>query len=329
MPKRLRDQVIVITGASSGIGLATAKAAALGGAKVVLSARSAADLERAVDEIRRAGGDAIAVPADVTRFEDMQRLAQGTIDVYGRIDTWVNNAGVTVFSSFNDLSLDDARRIMDVNFFGQVHGAKAALPHLERTRGALVCVGSALSDRGMPLMGMYSASKHALKGWLDALRVELKKAGSAVRVSLVKPGSIDTPLYQHAKTQLGVAPRPIRPFYAPELAADAILRAATGNVREAFVGGAAKLLSIGERISPRLVDASLRLYAFRAHKTDRPESSSAPSNLYAPVSGDGGARGRSRHIHRRSLYQAIESHAILASLVAAGLLALAAHRLRR
>lgn len=317
MPKRLQDQVIVMTGASSGIGLATAITAAQRGAKVVLSARNEGDLDRAVDYIRDAGGDAIAEAADVTRPDDMQRLARRAIDVYGRIDAWVNNAGVAVYAPFLEMSMDDTRRVMEVNFFGQLNGARAALPYLEETGGTLVCVASALSDRGVPFMSIYSASKHAVVGWADTLRVELRKAGSPVRVSVIKPGSVNTPLYHNAKTRLGVHPRPIRPVYDPQLAADVILRAVTHNVREAFVGGAGKLLSVGERISPRLNDLALRMYMFRAHRTDWPKSADAPNNLYAPLQHDGGVRGIFLDdAHHRSAYQSVQPRLRLAMMIA-------------
>ena len=330
MPKRLKDQVIVITGASSGIGLVTATTAARAGAKVVLAARNERDLNATVEQIRRAGGDAIAVPADVTVFEDVEALARAAVSRYGRIDTWVNNAGISVYAPFVEVDLEDARRIMDVNFMGQVYGAKAALPHLERTGGALVCVGSALSDRGIPLQGIYCASKHALKGWLDSLRVELRKAGSRVRVTLIKPSSINTPLFNKAKTQLGVMPRPIDPIYEPELAARAILRAATGRERDAFVGGGGKFLSVAERISPRLLDVHQTMFGFDAQKSDWPKSADAPSNVYEPVVHDGGPRGDfGREAGHRSPYQAIEGRSIVASLAAGAALGLVASGMER
>ncbi len=329
MPKPIREQVIVITGASSGIGLATAMHAAQLGARVVLAARNRRDLEAAVSAIRRDGGEAIAVPTDVTSYEAVQALAERAVTTYGRIDTWVNNAAVSAYAPFRETSLEDVRRIMDVNFMGQVHGAKAALPYLERTRGALVCVGSTLSDRGVPLQGIYCASKHALKGWLDSLRVELRKAGSRVRVTLIKPSSINTPLFNKAKTQMGVMPQPIPPIYEPELAVEAILRAAQGNERDVFVGGAGKFLSVAERISPKLVDLQQRLQGFESQKTDWPKDRDAPSNLYEPLPHDGGVRGDfTERAHKRSAYQSLESHALLGSLLAGAALAFAADAAR-
>ena len=321
MPKPIHRQVMVITGATSGIGLGTALAAARQGAKVALCARNKHALRDVVRHIRRNGGAAIAVPADVTSYNDMKRVARRTVRAFGRIDTWVSNAGVTAYAPFRELSLDDAQRIMDVNFIGQLNSAKAALPQLERTRGALICLGSALSDRGMPLQSVYSASKHAIKGWLDALRLELRNEGSHVRVTLIKPSAINTPLYSNAKTQLGVTPRPLPPVYDPHLVVNAILRAATRNRRDSYVGGSGKLLSIGERISPRVVDAILQVYGFRAHLTRQRESARSPHNLYAPLEYDGNVRGEfSRESHDHSWYQSVASHPVLGLLAVSGVL---------
>ncbi|MGH7444579.1 MAG: SDR family oxidoreductase, partial [Longimicrobiales bacterium] len=325
MPKPINEQVIVITGASSGIGLATAQAAARRGARVVLAARNEPDLQRAVEEIRRDGGEALAVRTDVTNYVEVEALAQRAVETYGRIDTWVNNAAVSAYAAFREQPLEDMRRIMDVNFLGQVHGAKAALPQLERTRGALICIGSALSDRGVPLQGMYCASKHAIKGWLDSLRVELQHDGVDVRVTLVKPSSINTPLFNKAKTQLGVMPQPIPPVYEPELAAAAILRAAAGSERDVFVGGAGKFLSTAERVSPKLVDIHQRATGFKAQRTSWPKATGAANNLYEAVEYDGGVRGDFvRESHRRSAYQTADAHVVATSFAAACLLALGA-----
>lgn len=330
MPKHISEQVIVIAGASSGIGLATAQAAARAGAKVVLAARNATDLERAAEEIRREGGDAIAVPTDVRDFAQVETLARRAVEEWGRIDTWVSNAGVSLYATFKEASLEDFRQVVETNFFGQVHGAKAALPYLEETKGALVCVGSTLSDRGVPLQGAYCASKHAIKGWLDALRVELWKEGSKVRVTLIQPSSINTPLFNKAKTQMGVMPMPIPPIYEPELGAEVILRAAQGNVRNAFVGGAGKALSVAERISPKLVDVQQLVQGFDAQKTDWPKGADAPNNLYSPVETDGGMWGDfSAQATTRSFYHEIAAHPQAAPLATAAVLVAGALLIRR
>src|SRR5215211_1913288 len=178
--KRIHEQVIVITGASSGIGLATAQMAARRGARVVLTSRDEVDLGKVVEQIRAEGGTATHVTADVANFEAMQRVALTAMREFGAIDTWVNNAGISIYGLIEDVGLMDARRLFETNYWGVVHGTLAALPHLKAKGGALINVGSALSDTGYPLQGHYTASKHAVKGFTDSLRLELERAGAGV-----------------------------------------------------------------------------------------------------------------------------------------------------
>jgi NAD(P)-dependent dehydrogenase (short-subunit alcohol dehydrogenase family) len=325
MPKPIAEQVMVLVGASSGMGLATAKEAARRGARVVVAARNAGDVEKAAEEIRREGGDAIGVPTDLTDYAQVERLARRAVEEYGRIDAWVTLPGTSVYGAFEELAMEDVRQVMEVIFFGQLNGARVAVPLLEETGGALICVGSALSKRGIPLQTAYCAAKHALKGWMDGYRVELMKRGSKVRLTLVLPSSINTPLFNKAKTLMGVMPMPIAPIYEPELAAEGILRAAEGHERDVFIGGAGKLLELTERISPKLLDLQQLKMGFEGQKTSWPKSADAPNNLYGPVEDDGGVRGDfTSQAKKRSYYQELAAHPIASPLGAAALLGLGA-----
>jgi NAD(P)-dependent dehydrogenase (short-subunit alcohol dehydrogenase family) len=296
--KPIREQVIVITGASSGIGLVTARHAAARGACVVLAARNAADLERAVTDIRQRGGRAEYVVADVADERQVEAIAEAAVRAFGRVDTWVNNAAVSMYGRIAQISTEDMRRQMDVNYWGQVYGSRAALPHLRRHGGALINVGSALSDRAIPLQGGYCAAKHALKAFTDALRMELEEEGAPISVTLVKPASIDTPFFEKARTYLGVEPQPVPPVYAPEVVADVILEAAERPVRELIAGGAGAKLSAA-RFAPALADKYMERWTFDSQSTGKPLAENRRDNLYAPLAHDGGERGRNWTGHTR------------------------------
>ena len=289
--KPISDQVMVITGASSGIGLVTAQHAARAGARVVLAARNEADLRQAVDDIRSAGGRAIYAVADVADPAQVASIATAALGEFGGFDTWVNNAAVSMYGVLMDLSVDEMRRQFDVNYWGQVHGCRAAVPHLRRNGGAIINVGSALCDRAIPLQGNYCAAKHALRGFTDTLRMELEAEGAPIAVTLVKPASIDTPFFEKARTRLDVEPQPVPPVYAPELVADAILRCAVHPTRDLVVGGAGKLMSAAN-VAPRLADRYMESRLFEAQQTDIPVRDGRPDNLFTPVEHDGGQRGR-------------------------------------
>ena len=252
--KPVSAQVIVITGASSGIGLATAKLAAERGAKVVLNARTREALGQAVDEIKYAGGEAVFVEADVSKAETFEKIAAVAIDRFGRIDSWVNNAGVGIWGMIDEVDEADMRQLFEINFWGVVHGSQTAIKYLRENGGAIINVGSLTSDRALPVQGIYSASKHAVKGFTDALRVELEHEGAPISVTLVKPASIGTPMPQHVKDLHQKEVKFPPPVYAPEEVAKTILHAAEYPVREAFVGGGARMVSILSGVAPRLLD---------------------------------------------------------------------------
>jgi short-subunit dehydrogenase len=240
--KPLKNQVLVITGASSGIGLTTARTAARRGARVVMAARNKADLDAVADEIRAAGGAVIAVEADVSDADAVDRLGEAALLEFGTIDTWVNNAGVSIYGKLDQVPLQDKRRLFDVNFWGVVHGCRTALRLMKDRGGVIVNIGSEVSDVAIPLQGIYSASKHAVKGYTDALRIELEHERIPISVTLVKPSAINTPYPEHARNYLdeGVPALP-PPRYKPEAVADAILRCAERPVRDVVVGGAGRL----------------------------------------------------------------------------------------
>ncbi len=284
--KPIAQQVVVVVGASSGIGRETALRFAKHGANVVVAARSEPGLASLVDEIRRAGGEATAITADVAEFAQVQAVADRAVQEYGRIDTWVQLASVAVWGTFEQTTPAEFKRIIDVNLTGQAYGAMAALPHLRREgRGALIHISSVEAKLPLPLQSAYSASKHGMVGFLDALRLELQHEGIPISVTNVMPSSINTPFFNKAGTKLGVLPRPLPPMYQPQLVADAILYAAEHPARDLIVGGAGKAGIMTRHLSPRLMDAFLRLTAFTLQRTDAPKSENAPHNLFYPVEG--------------------------------------------
>jgi short-subunit dehydrogenase len=298
--KKLRDQVIVITGASSGIGLTTAEMAAEAGARVVLSSRNEADLRKAVDRIRAAHGRATYFVADVSDAEAMEDLANHAINEFGGFDTWVNNAGLGLYGRTTDVPLADKRRLFEVNFWGVVYGCRAALRHMRTRGGALINVGSMVSDRASPLLGIYSASKHAVKGYTDALRMELEQERVPVAVTLVKPAAINTPFIEHAGNYMEAEPEFPPPVYAPEVVADAILRCAVRPTRDITVGGAGRVITAMGAVAPRLTDLYMETTMFGQQKKDEaPHSGSA---LYAAQRDDRRRGPTERMTLRRSAY---------------------------
>ena len=330
--KPINEQVVVILGASSGIGRETALRFAARGAKVVVAARSEPGLVSLLDEINRGGGEGAFAVCDVADSAQVEQVADTAVRTFGRIDTWVNVAAVSVYARFEDTSLEEFRRVLDVNFMGQVHGAKAALPHLRREgRGALITISSVESIVSFPLHSAYAASKHAVEGAFDALRRELIAEGVPISVTSVKPGTINTPFFNNARNKLDVKPQGAPPFYQPSIVADCVLYAAEHPVRDLYAGGAAKTMAVNQMLAPGMVDATLGRVGIPLQRTEEPTPWGSPGTLFAPRETDNRIQGDfSEKARGFSFYTWMETHprAVVASGMLAGAALLLARRMR-
>jgi short-subunit dehydrogenase len=329
--KPISQQVIVITGATSGIGLATARLAAEQGAKLVLAARGEDALRRLSDRIRTTGGEAVFAAVDVGQPEAATELAGLARETYGGFDTWVNNAGVSIYGRLEDVPVEDMRRLFDTNFWGVVYGSLEAVKHLNERGGALINVGSVISDRAVPLQGSYSASKAAVKGFTDSLRMELEHEGAPVSVTLVKPGPIDTPYLHHARNYMDAEPTHVPPVYSPESVGKAILHAAAHPMRDVFVGGAAKGMSYFGLRSPKLTDKAMEQIFFEGSKSDEPTHLREENNLDQSMGNLQERGGYDGHVMEMSVYTEATTHPArtAATLAGVGLAATALWRTAR
>lgn len=279
--KPLSQQVMVITGASSGIGLVTARSAARQGASLVLVSRDAAALDALVNEMRQQGCDAIAVSADVGSEADVMHVLQRVVEHFGQFDTWVNNAGVSMFGPIDQPTMDENRRLFDTNFWGVVHGALAARGHLRVHGGAVITVASMLSDVSIPLQGMYCASKHAVKGFINSLRMESERAGEPVSFTLIKPASVNSMLTEHARNYMPNKPDLPPPVFSPRLVANAILHAAVHPVRDIHVGEPAIAGASFAQLAPGISNVMIRAFTYDLQQKNEKENRSDNGNLYA------------------------------------------------
>lgn len=272
MPRPVNDQVVVIAGASSGIGRETALQFADAGARVVLAARNERALETLADDIRAEGGRALAVATDVRDPAQVERLAQRAIDHFGRIDTWVNNAAIGHYGTVETTPLPEMHAVFDTVYWGTVHGIKAALARMKATGGVIINVASVVADLPVPLQSSYVAAKHAVKGFTNSLRIELMHAHVPISLVLIKPPSVDTPFFENARSRMGVAAKPIPPVYDPSVVARTIVHSAEHPRREVAIGGIGKLLVSMHALSPKRFEEQQALAGFQAQLTDRPKA---------------------------------------------------------
>lgn len=319
--KPVHEQVIVITGASSGIGLATASMAAKRGARVVLAARDEKSLERGVRDIKSDGGEAFYVVADVTDREAIRNVVDRVISEYGGFDTWVNNAGAGLYGRIDEVPIEDARRLFETNFWGMVNGSLAALSHLKQKGGALINIGSIASDRALPLQGYYSASKEAVKGFTEAFRMELEKEAVPISVTLIKPSSIATRYTDHAMNYMEEEPRLPSPLYDPDVVARTILACAARPIRHITVGAGGRVFGTLGRLTPHLVDKVMETTLFSEQKDGSSARVNRQSNLYQPMPGSGYKRSETdRMLLKSSLFTRAMLHPFIsvASVAIAG-----------
>jgi NADP-dependent 3-hydroxy acid dehydrogenase YdfG len=312
MAKPVHEQVVVVCGASSGIGRETAKRFARAGAKVVAAARSDEGLDTLEQEVRAEGAEMFTVHADVTQYTDMERLASAATERYGRIDTWAHVAGASAFGYFTDLTPEEIARTVDVDLVGLAYGLKAAIaPLQENGGGTFIAVSSVAARRSLPLLNIYSAAKHGVDGLIDAVRLELRHQKIPVKLVQVMPATINTPFFDNARTELGVKPMGLPPFYPPQAVAETIVYAAARPMREVAVGGVGKAMILSQRLSPRLTDAAVGAMALRfpGQKTNEPKSPDDPNTLFDAARADNRVEGDFKHLTEPgSLFTWFDTH---------------------
>lgn len=286
-------EVVVVTGASAGVGRATAHAFASQGAHIGLVARGTQGLQAAAAEVEQKGGSALTLPTDIADPEAVEAAARRVEEKFGPIDIWVNCAMATIFAPFHRVSPDEFRRATEVTYLGFVYGTMAALKRMRpRNRGTIVQVGSALSYRAIPLQSAYCGAKFAIRGFTDSLRTELMHDGVDVHLVMVQMPALNTPQFNWARNKMSRRPQPVPPIFQPEIAADAIMHAAHSRRREVWVGGSALQAIVANKIFPGLLDRYLARNGYSSQLTDEPVDPRQPDNLFEPVPGDPGTHGR-------------------------------------
>ena len=323
MPRRLSDQVVVVTGASSGVGRAIARAFGEAGAKVGLVARNRDALEEAEREIAALGSEALVLPLDVSDPKKVSAAGRAVVKRFGGIDTWVNDAMVSVFSPVQEMTPDEYRRVVEVNYLGTVHGTLAALEHMRKQgEGVILQIGSALVYRSIPLQSAYCASKAAIRGFTDSLRCELFHEKSSIKVCMLQLPAVNTPQFDVVRTRLPRKPKPVPPIFQPEVVARAALYAAMHPAREMWVGGSAVKAILGQKLVPGLLDRYLGRIGYDAQQTEEPIEANRPDNVFKPLPGDRGAHGRfdaESRSHSIEMWARLRPGAIAGGLAAAAL----------
>jgi NAD(P)-dependent dehydrogenase (short-subunit alcohol dehydrogenase family) len=323
MVDQKRAEVVVVTGASAGLGRAIVRAFAREGARIGLVSRNQERLEEARKEVEPLGGEALVLPTDVADSDRVEAAAQAVEDRFGPLDVWVNNAMVSVFSPVMKMRPEEYRRVTEVTYLGTVYGTLAALRRMvPRDHGAIVQVGSALAYRAIPLQSAYCGAKHAIQGFTESLRSELYHSGSKVHVSMVQMPALNTPQFEWVKSRLPGRPKPMGRIYQPEVGAQAVLYAAHHRRPEIYVGYPAAEAIMANRIAPRLLDHYLGHTGFDSQQSSEPDDPERPNNLWETVPGEFGAHGRfDSSAHDSSLQLAAAEHRralALTGLAAAG-----------
>jgi len=292
MTKKAKSEVVVITGASGGVGRATARKFASDGARIALIARGRPGLEAAAQEVREAGGEPLVLPVDVAEADQVEAAAASVEDAFGPIDVWVNDAMVTVYAEFLDIEPDEYRRATEVTYLGMVWGTRAAMKRmLPRDRGSIVQVCSAMSYRGIPLQAPYCGAKAACKNFTESVITELRHHKSKVRISMIQLPGLNTTQFTWGRTKLPKQTMPVPPIYQPEIAADAVHYAAHHRRRQIYVGIPVVMNILGERVAPWLLDRYLARTAFDSQMTEHDLDPDGHDNLFTPVEEDRGAHG--------------------------------------
>lgn len=322
--KPLNKQVIVITGATSGIGLTTACMAAKRGAKVVMAARNEEALETICSAIKAAGGQCATVVADVGKREDVEKIAEVANTTYGGFDTWVNNAGIGAYARLEEMSDEDHQKLFQTNYWGVVYGSTEALKTLKKRGGTLINIGSISSEMPSPILSAYTASKFAVKGFTDSLRLEMIHEGSPARITLIQPSGIDTPFGEHAQNYMDEKSQVPPPVYAPEVVAKAILHAAVHPTRDLVVGGWGRFMIALTRTVPLLADQVFSFAFFRTARQPGAPKRDTPKNLHS-AGEDGKRYGDQGHTFNSSLYTTAKMYPVTSlALMTLGVLGIAA-----